>query len=155
MWKTLNHVLPSGSQQKSTSYDFSPDESNTYFSSIGSHLESNFNSDIDMPALDVSFTESFSFGVIPISFITEELLKLRKKSSPDVLGLSGSILSIAAHVIAPFLQVLFCKSLELGYVPNDWKLALVKVVAVNLFLGAIGLYLLFLMFLKLLKNMLI
>ena len=110
MWKTLNHVLPSGSQQKSTSYDFSPDEFNTYFSSIGSHLESNFNSDIDMPALDVSFTESFSFGVIPISFITEELLKLRKKSSPDVLGLSGSILSIAAHVISPSLQVLFCKS---------------------------------------------
>ena len=78
-----------------------------------------------MPALDVSFTESFSFGVIPISFITDELLKLRKKSSPDVLGFSGSILSIAAHVIAPSLQVLFCKSLELGYVPNDWKLALV------------------------------
>ena len=32
---------------------------------------------------------------------------------------------MAAHVTAASLQVLFCKSLELGYVPNDWKLTLV------------------------------
>ena len=74
-----------------------------------------------MSNLGVSFIGSFDLGFIPISIIMDELLKLRKISSPDVLGFNGSTLSIAAHVIAPSLQVLFCKSLELGYVPIDWS----------------------------------
>ena len=76
-----------------------------------------------MSNLGVSFIGSFDLEFIPISIIMDELLKLRKISTPDVLGFNGSILSIAAHVIAPSLQVLFCKSLELGYVPGpiDWS----------------------------------
>ena len=39
-----------------------------------------------------------------------------------ILDLDGVALSNAAHIIAPSLQIIFNKSLELGHVPDDWKL---------------------------------
>ena len=76
-----------------------------------------------MPFLDVTCLESFHFGIIPTSFIITELLQLKDNPSPDILDLDGVALSNAAHIIAPSLQIIFNKSLELGHVPDDWKLA--------------------------------
>ena len=76
-----------------------------------------------MPFLDVTCPESIHFGIIPTSFIITELLQLKDNSSPDILDLDGVALSNAAHIIAPSLQIIFNKSLELGHVPDDWKLA--------------------------------
>ena len=122
MWKNLKTILPSKSLNNN-SYDFSPDEFNEYFSTIGNKLESNFDSDVIMPTLNINCPDSFNFSNISISFITNELFCLKNKTSIDVLGLNGTVLSMASHIIAPSLAVLFNKSLTLGYVPDDWKLA--------------------------------
>ena len=122
MWKTLKELLPSKSGYNNCTA-FSPDEFNDYFSTIGNALETHFATDFSMPFLDVTCLESFHFGIIPTSFIITELLQLKDNSSPDILDLDGVALSNTAHIIAPSLQIIFNKSLELGHVPDDWKLA--------------------------------
>ena len=122
MWKSLKEILPSKSKQSSAS-NFSPDQFNTYFSKIGNNLESHFPDTVSLPHMNVSDHTPFQFDIITQRFIKTELLKLKSKSMPDVLGMHGSILSIIADVITPSLYVLFNCSLSLGYVPGDWKLA--------------------------------
>ena len=121
MWKTLKTILPSKSNNNCS--EFSSNDFNTYFATIGNNLESQFNDNIVMPDFEVPPHNNYEFDDIPLSYIVSELLTLSSKSSPDVLGLSGTILCIAAHSIAPSLYVLFNKSLGLGHVPRDWKLA--------------------------------
>ena len=118
MYKLLNDILPNRSRT-TFYYDITPDEFNNYFS----RMESNFKNDICIPQFYVPEKLSFKFGLISSSFIVRELLTLKHKSSPDVLGLHGTYLSLIAHATAPSLYVLFNKSLRLGYVPSDWKLA--------------------------------
>ena len=75
MWKTLKEILPYKSKQSSAS-NFSPDQFNTYFSTIGNNLESHFPDTVSLPHMNVSDHAPFQFDIITQCFIKTELLNL-------------------------------------------------------------------------------
>ena len=101
--------------------DIEPNTFNNYFVNIGNSLGSKFG-DFTLPSLHLYCDVNIDFGVIPTPFVLNYLLKLTN-TSLDVLGLDGKLLAIAAPAIAPILTFIFNKSLLLGYIPDDWKLA--------------------------------
>lgn len=97
---------------------------NRYFVSVFSTDNIQQNSDTIIP--DITQVSS-SPTITDLSFTTQEVLKVlesldvNKAIGPDEI--SPRLLKATATEIAPSLCVLFNKSLQLGTLPTDWKLA--------------------------------
>ena len=158
MWKTISHVLHSKSKSSSIPDDITADNFNYYFSTVGNNIGNIFDDNVTLPEFHVGPHNSFEFGTIKNTFVCRELCSLKNNLNLDVLGLDGYILSVAAHVLSPSLCFIFNRSLTLGYIPDDWKLArvtpLYKGTGCKTEFEIIDPYLLLLISLKLLKNLL-
>ena len=123
MWKTISHVLHSKSKSSSIPDDITADDFNYYFSTVGNNIGNIFDDNVTLPEFHVGPHNSFQFGTITNTFVCRELCSLKNNLNLDILGLDGYILSVAAHVLSPSLCFIFNRSLTLGYIPDDYKLA--------------------------------
>ena len=119
----LLHVLHSKSKSSSIPDDITADDFNYYFSTVGNNIGNIFDDNVTLPEFHVGLHNSFEFGTVTNTFVCRELCSLKNNLNLDVLGLDGYILSVAAHVLSPSLCFIFNRSLTLGYIPDDWKLA--------------------------------
>ena len=65
---------------------------------------------------------------ITLDEIQEHLKKCKNKSAPGEDGLTYLILKKLPNNIMKYLQLLFNTSLKLGYFPNNWKTAIIKMI---------------------------
>jgi hypothetical protein len=127
-WKEMGKVFPNSSMNKIVN-DISPDTFNDYFSSIGEKVV-NKNNDLCMNNTNYksSFPSSihdFKFEEITVDFVYKILNSLPQQSKNDVLFFDTRLLYLSSNIIAPTLTYIINMSLKLGYVLDDWKLALV------------------------------
>ena len=125
MWKSLQYVLPSKKSTKSLPNDISPNDFNTFFTSIGERLSSHFDKDKlpNMPPTVLDKESTFNFAVIEPNFILKCLQKLPDKKGVDVLGMDNHLLKLSAPIISPLLAYLFNLSILTCTVLRDWKKA--------------------------------
>ena len=125
MWKSLQYVLPSKKSTKSLPNDISPNDLNTFFTSIGERLSSHFDKDKlpNMPPTVLDKESTFNFAVIEPNFILKCLQNLPDKKGVDVLGMDNHLLKLSAPIISPLLAYLFNLSILTCTVLRDWKKA--------------------------------
>ena len=122
MWKTLNNLLPSNKCESFTD-KISPDQFNSFFSTIGQNLTSDFG-DIVLPHFVVPHCdENFDFLEVNVNFTLRELLKLPMRTNLDGIDMDPKLLKLSAPAIAPSLTHIFNLSLYHGLIPSDWKVA--------------------------------
>ena len=94
---------------------------NQYFASISSpKQDSNFHNLSTNP--NIPILDSFP---ITDKEVTDILKQLPYKPSPDLDGLSYRVLKEGGHFLATCLRQLFSLSLEVGRIPQAWKVAIV------------------------------
>jgi hypothetical protein len=99
-----------------------PNKLNNYFTSVGENLAKQFNKDPPVWKLPSS-VHQFKFSEISEEYIFVELKSLKNTSNQDVCKLDTKLLKLSADIITPSLHYLFNESVELGYFPEEWKLA--------------------------------
>ena len=124
MWKTLKHVLPSKKYNNILPHDLTPDDFNSYFTSVGEKLSSHFdkNQQPVMPPV-VGSGRRFTFSEVSPNFVFKSLKNLSVQSSIDILGMDRYLLRLAASHMFLYITYLFNLSLSTGFFPSDWKLA--------------------------------
>jgi hypothetical protein len=127
LWTELSKVFPKA--KNDVSNDISPDEFNYFFSSIGKRVADSSNHNNDFRKYYSNFPNSiheFTFEAIDRTIIQRFLNGLPKCSKNDVLDFDTYLLNLSSSIIADSLCILINASLELGYCPEDWKLARVS-----------------------------
>ena len=73
---------------------------------------------------DVPYTEESMEEIsIQRDGITKQLQSIKNRKSPGPEGISARVLKELAPQIAPYLEIIFKKSLSEGKLPLDWKIA--------------------------------
>ena len=77
MWKTLKHVLPSKKYNNILPHDLTPDDFNSYFTSVGEKLSSHFDKN-HLPVMPpvVGCSKRFTFTEISPNFVLKSLKNL-------------------------------------------------------------------------------
>jgi exonuclease III len=122
LWSYIRQAIPK--ESKSNVNNISADTFNDFFSTIGNKVASNCerNTDQYKCRLQNSIHE-FKFEKIPTESVKKCLLRLPSESKNDVLGFDSKLLQFSTDITAPSLTALINASMQIGYIPTDWKLA--------------------------------
>ena len=123
MWKKINELIREKKSAPSSSKKLSPDQFNSFFSSIGTRTAAKIT---DAPELKWNNPEclyTFEFSDIQESDVKKDLENLDGNSLCDVLSFDTKLLKLCASVLAPILTQIFNMSLVTRIIPTDWKLA--------------------------------
>ena len=122
MWKHIRQTLPKNNSESVN--DITPDTFNEFFSSIGEKVAASINT----AHPNLSFPDSiytFKFSPVTSEFVEQVLGKLPEQSKNDILGFDTKLLKMTKNIISVSLCIFFNMSLVHGYLPKDWKVALV------------------------------
>ena len=124
-FKIINEIK---GKQKSNSDKLCPNQANSFFSSIGTSLDSLLPQSTHsfMPAQSL---QSFYFHPITISDVRKAIKQLKPKKSSGADGISPYLINIACDIVAPYLLKIFQASFDQHNFPEKWKTA--KVIPIH------------------------
>ena len=123
MWKRINELIKQNKSSNTGLNDVSASKLNAYFSTIGDKISSKVTAQHTTNWKNPPSAHKFSFRKISTESVANNLRALDSVSANDVLQLDCKLLNISANALAPALTHLFNLSLQMQYLPNDWKLA--------------------------------
>jgi exonuclease III len=122
LWSYIRKAVPK--QTNNIINDINAEQFNEYFSTIGLKVASV--SDTHSKTFDCRLQESiyqFNFMKVSNESVYKILQKLPSESNNDILGFDSKLLTLYGDIICPSLTTLINASLQIGYVPQDWKIA--------------------------------
>jgi hypothetical protein len=122
LWSYIRQAIPK--QTKDSVNNITADKFNEFFASIGQKVASNC--DVRDEQYNCNLQESiyqFRFEKIKEENVRKYILRLPDTSKNDVFVFDSKLLKVAIDIITPSLTALINTSLEIGYLPPDWKSA--------------------------------